>query len=183
MHVKLSNLLAALLLGLFLVAPAAAGAQSIPPGNSGVDEYTEGTPGLGGEQHNPPGGGSQHNPPGSGSGEAGSPDVLPAATAAALEAAGPAGQGVAAMVDQTSPGTKALKDAASADSSTSADSSASQSGAGAEGSSGGGGLPLSAIADAASGSSGGLGDILPILLIVSALLTGVALFRGSRGPT
>src|SRR4029079_6737880 len=79
---SVKKLVTTLAIGSLLVFPATAlagngGHHSVPPGNSGLDQYTENIPGAGG--NHPTGGGGSHHPGGGGCGSrfAGTPGLAP----------------------------------------------------------------------------------------------------------
>ena len=90
---------------LLLVMPAPALAQTLPPGNSGVDEYTEGVPGAGGETPSSKSGDDGAGAGGEtgGSGPGGSSDVLPEDIVSELTSSGADGKAAAALAEQTAP--------------------------------------------------------------------------------
>jgi hypothetical protein len=142
----MTRLLSALV-ALVLVAapPTAATAQTpqtnAPPGNSAIDEYLETVPGATGDQR-----------PGTPAAGAGGGGVLPPAERARLEKLGPDGKALADAVDATAPpaakpGEKILSGSAE------------------------GGSPVSAVLEAVTGSDGGggMGVLLPVILLASLL--------------
>lgn len=134
-------MLAALLL---LSGPAAAIAQTnAPPGNSAIDEYLETVPGATGNQTPRKAG------PGGDSG-----GVLTAAQRKRLEQLGPDGKALAGVVEATSPAQAKLEP-------STAEPSVAE-----------GRSPLSQVLEAATGSSGeggGMGILLPAILLASLL--------------
>jgi hypothetical protein len=142
----MTRLLSALVALVLLAAlPAAAAAQTpqtnAPPGNSAIDEYLETVPGATGNQ--------RPRTPGTGDG-AGS--VLSPAERARRETLGPAGKALADAVDATAP--PAAKPGEKIDSGS------------VEGRS-----PFSAVLEAVTGSDGGggMGIVLPLILLASLL--------------
>jgi hypothetical protein len=139
----MTRLLSALVV-LVLALPAGATAQSqqtnAPPGNSAIDEYLETVPSATGNQR--PG---AAGPAGSGGGG------LTPAQRAKLDRLGPDGKALANAVDATAPPT-ATKTSRQIDSEN-------------------GRSPISAVFDAATGSNGGggMGIVLPIILLASLL--------------
>jgi hypothetical protein len=135
---------------LLLATPAAAMAAppktNAPPGNSAIDQYLETVPGASG------------NHPAAGAGGGGGAGVLTAAQRARLDKLGPDGKALSAIVESTSPA-KARATAGTARP-PAAD----------------GRSPLSEVLGAATGSDGGggMGPLLPAILIAS-LLGAVAL--------
>src|SRR5213595_12918 len=100
---SVKKLVTTLAIGSLLVFPATAlagngGHHSVPPGNSGLDQYTENIPGAGG--NHPTGGGGSHHPGGGGGGSGSS--VSPGVTRT-LDSQGPAGQGAASLAAATAP--------------------------------------------------------------------------------
>src|SRR3954447_1890110 len=91
---------------LALAAPAAAGAQAVPPGNSGVDQYQESIPGAGGNRPTGPSAGAGNaSGPGNSSGGAvseGQSRIAPS-TAKQLDKFGPDGKATAAIAGATAP--------------------------------------------------------------------------------
>lgn len=143
---RLLSALVALVLVLAVFAlPAGAAAPAAqtnaPPGNSAIDEYLETVPGATGDQR--PG---TPGPAGSGSGGG-----LTPAQRAKLERLGPDGKALANAVDATAP-PSATKTSQQIDSEN-------------------GRSPISAVLDAATGSDGGggMGVVLPIILLASLL--------------
>jgi hypothetical protein len=100
---------------LALAAPAAAGAQALPPGNSGVDQYQESIPGAGGNRPTGPSpGASNVSGAGNSSGGAvsgnssagavsGGGSRIAASTAKQLDKLGPDGKATAAIAGATAP--------------------------------------------------------------------------------
>ena len=147
----------AILASALLAAPATVRAQdSLPPGNSGVDQYTENVPGPGGDKPTNPGGGGGSGGGGGGNGE------LSTAEAQALTDQGPNGAAAAALAEETAP-PKA----------TDADSVARRSGG-----DDGNGFSVDDVFSALTGSdSAGMGVFLPILLgasLLAAIAVGAA---------
>src|SRR3954466_9200033 len=87
-----------------LALPAAALAQDVPPGNSGIDQYKESVPGVGG---NRPTGGSGSGGSGTastgGSGSAAGESRIPPSTVRKLDEQGPDGKGTAAAATLPAP--------------------------------------------------------------------------------
>jgi hypothetical protein len=147
---------------LSLASPAGA-AQVAPPGNSGVNQYSETLPGAGGDQpSSDPGGGG-------GAGNRGS-SLSPKAKRA-LEEQGPTGAAVAGLASRTAP-----QIARSGDIGRGRDSAGSSDGKSAFG----------AGVDQLAGDSGGMGIALPIILLLS-LIGAIAVFvlrrRNEQGQT
>ena len=186
------KLVTTLAIGSLLVLPATAlagngGHHSVPPGNSGLDQYTENIPGAGG--NHPTGGGGSHHPGGGGGGSGSS--VSPGVTHT-LDSQGPAGQGAASLAAATAPdvggnapaghGGKSGGSAnAKGGSGTTAGGAASRGNA----ASGGSGSGVDAIAAELTGSGvdNGMGIFLPIILgaaLIGAL--GLVALRLRRGP-
>jgi hypothetical protein len=99
-----TKLATTLAIGSLLAFPATAlaghgGHHNVPPGNSGLDQYTENIPGAGGNHPTGGGGGSHHQ--GGGGGGNGS-SVSPGVTST-LNSQGPAGQGAASLATATAP--------------------------------------------------------------------------------
>lgn len=163
-----SKLLATVLtaLAVLILIPGIAAAQHTPPGNSGVDEYSEGVPGSGGEH---PSGGND-----SSGGDDGS--SLPAPVAADLSDSGADGAALAAAVDATAPDSKKLQEAtkAAAEGDGGGTSPVEALDTGTEG------AGLSAITAAAGDSEGGMGIALPLLLIAAAVLAVVFVVARAR---
>jgi hypothetical protein len=142
------RLLAALVALALIAAPAAASAQTqktnAPPGNSAIDEYLETVPAASGN--------SRPRPPAAGGG---SSSALTAAERARLEKLGPDGKTLADAIDATSPDSKA------------------GSGSPSKGSvsAGEGRSPISQVFDVAAGrdGGGGMGMLLPAILLASLL--------------
>ncbi|MEA2156465.1 MAG: hypothetical protein QOE11_2605 [Solirubrobacteraceae bacterium] len=148
----LSALVALLLLALPAAAMAAPGSQTnAPPGNSAIDEYLETVPGATGNQ--------RPRPPAA----AGTAPRLTAAQRARLERLGPDGRAVAAVVESTAPAHATLKPGTAVPSAT-------------------GRSPLGEVLGAAAGQGGGgMGALLPAILLASLLgvITLVVLRRRS----
>ncbi|HWF74391.1 MAG TPA: hypothetical protein VG186_13670 [Solirubrobacteraceae bacterium] len=155
----------ALLVSLVLPTSAVAAKGTIaPPGNSGVSQYQEDVPTAKGSQPSntiAPGGGT--NGPGSSSG------ALSPSTVRALDKQGSAGRKAAALAQATAPrigrpaGPPAVKTVGGSQTS--------------------GSSPVSSVVKALTGSSssGGLGPLLPIILIASLLgAVALALVRRRR---
>jgi hypothetical protein len=152
------RLLAALVALALLASPGAAAAQSLktnaPPGNSAIDEYLETVPAASGN--------ARPRPPGA---SGGSSSSLTAAERARLEKLGPDGKTLAAAIDATSP----------ARSTGSGSSAGAGSGSGSPGTgsvaAGEGRSPISQVLDVAAGrdGGGGMGVLLPAILLASLL--------------
>lgn len=84
-----------------LALPAAAGAQVVPPGNSGVDQYKESIPGVGGDRPTGPNASGTGN--GSGTGAVPGESLVSPATVQSLEKLGPDGKGTAGAAAATAP--------------------------------------------------------------------------------
>lgn len=128
------------LIALPCTAMAAAPQTNAPPGNSAIDEYLETVPGAAGNQRpRAPGGGA-------------SGGVLTPAQRARLERQGPDGKALADAVDATA------QQSAKADRTTAAPTAEGRS-------------PLSQVVDAASGrdGGGGMGAVLPAILLATLL--------------
>lgn len=172
----------------------AVGKTVAPPGNSGVGQYVEVIPTAGGGRpsstvhsggagtvHNGSGGGGTSSSSGGGSGSgssggaanSGGSGSISAGTQQALARQGPAGRAAASLAKATAPaGVKP----------TDVKNRPRPRGSGASGN--GGSSPVSTIFKAltGSGSRGGLGPVLPIILIVAALsAAALALLRRRRG--
>ena len=131
-------------------------AQTVPSGNSEVDQYSESLPAPGGNKTiKPPGGGN--------AGGAGGRSVVPQGTASQLEQLGPAGRAAAALAESTAP----------------KDSAGRSKGAGRDAKDASGSSAFSAVSDAVTGSDGdGLGILLPLILgAVAATGIGYAVMR------
>lgn len=149
------RVLASAVAALVILAVPATAQETIPPGNSGADEYTEGVPGPGGEQPTGPnngGGGGEDSPP------------LPSSTASALGQAGAGGALVQSVVGQTAPDSQALRDAVSGKGEK--DGEAVAAGAADDSS------PLDSLAAVGTGADQGLGAGLPALLVGALLAAG-----------
>src|SRR3954447_10678884 len=137
-----------------LALPAAAGAQVVPPGNSGVDQYQESVPGAGGDR--PTGDGSSGSGNGSGRADSagravsGGESRIAPNTAKQLDKLGPDGKSTAATAAATAP--------------PPSNDSSGDSGS--------------------IGDSGpGMGWVLPILLALAlAAAVSIAVLRWRRGP-
>lgn len=182
---QLTSRMAPLALVLALASPAVASAKTktiAPPGNSGIGQYVESVPTASGGRptgtvHR--GGGSQGSGggiPGGGSGGSGpgSGSAVSASTTRALGAQGADGAAAASLARATAPssrshGTGSSKTTGSRPNSTAAN--APQTGS-----------PTSSVFKALTGSStgGGLGPVLPVVLIVSLLGGAVLALRRRR---
>jgi hypothetical protein len=184
----------ALALGCLLAFPASAlaghGHHQVPPGNSGIDQYTESIPGAGGNHPTSGGGGGGNH-----SGGGGNAPTVSSSVTQALNSQGAAGQGAANLATGTAP---KVRGEATGSGNAGAGGSGGSKGAGhgsANGadegtgasSAGSGGHGSGADAVAAeltgSGTGNGMGIFLPIILastLVGALVL-VAL-RLRRGP-
>ncbi len=189
---SVKKLVTTLAIGSLLVLPATAlagngGHRSVPPGNSGLDQYTENIPGAGG--NHPTGGGGSHHPGGGGGGSGSS--VSPGVTHT-LDSQGPAGQGAASLAAATAPdvGGNAPaghggKSGGSANAKGGSGTTASGAASGGNAASGGSGSGVDAIAAELTGSGvdNGMGIFLPIILgaaLIGAL--GLVALRLRRGP-
>lgn len=148
---------AALAVALALALPTTAIARRstgtiAPPGNSAVSQYVEDIPTAKGERP------TSTIHPGGGPGRPGGGASVPLSQGAAraLNHRGPDGRGAAAVAEATSPLGHGL------------------------GGTGGGSSPFATIVKTATGSSGGLGALLPILLIVVAIGGGLIALRRRR---
>lgn len=136
-----------------IVAPGVAVAQELPPGSSGVDQYTENIPGPGGDKPS-----NGLDKPDGGNSDGGN---LPPGVAEELAAQGADGTRAAILADVTAPerskrGEKARGDGGAA---------GEAAGDGADG-----GGTIAGIVSALVGSDGGMGVFLPILLVVTLLV-------------
>jgi hypothetical protein len=143
----LSALVALLLIALPSAAIAQAPTTNAPPGNSAIDEYLETVPGATGNQ--------RPRPPAAGGGS--SKAALTPAQRARLERLGPDGKALADAVDATAPARPRATDRAGEP------AVAPQTGAGRS--------PLSEVLDAAAGhdDGGGMGIVLPAILLATLL--------------
>lgn len=145
---------------LALALPAAASAQTVAPGNSGVDQYQENIPGVGGNR--PTGGpNSSGTGNGSGAGESSRTGALPTesrvlpTTTQRLEKLGPDGKATAAAAEATAPPRL-------------------QASGGADYSGGG--------ADSSGDTGPGMGWALPVILALAlAAAVSIAVLRWRRG--
>lgn len=182
-----------IVLAVALIFGVAQANAQIPPGNSGADQYTEGTPGAGG--NTPSGGGGKDNKGGSGGSgsgnESGSGDgqSLPSDTVAALESQGDEGAQAAAVLQASAPGGERLRDAI--EKKRSGEGGAASSGNGGSGpgeESAAGAKSEQGLSDAVTtafgGSENGMGSLFPILLglvLVGAIALAVARNRSGSG--
>jgi hypothetical protein len=146
------------------LASSAGAAQVAPPGNSGVNQYSETLPGAGGDQPSSDSGG--------GGAEGNQGSSLSPKAQRALQEHGPTGAAVAGLASQTAP-----QVANSGAQNRSHDSRES----------GGGGSALGAGVDQLSGSeTSGMGVALPIIILLS-LIGAIAVFvlrrRNEQGHT
>lgn len=132
-----------------LVAPGVAVAQELPPGSSGVDQYTENIPGPGGDKPS-----NGLDKPDGGNSDGGN---LPPGVAEELAAQGADGTRAAILADVTAPERSKRGEKARGD-----------GGAAGDGADGGG--TIAGIVSALVGSDGGMGVFLPILLVVTLLV-------------
>jgi hypothetical protein len=177
--------LALLLVVAFAVPAQARVVRIAPPGNSGVSQYDETIPTAGGSRPtstvHPVGGGSHGSGGSQGSGgaggsggsggSAGGGSAVSGSTFHALAAEGPQGAAAAALAQVTAP--TRSQPAASKTGSRTDSSIAAASG-------GDGSSPVTSLVKAVTGStsSGGLGPVLPVILIGSLLGAGaLALMR------
>jgi len=137
----LPALVALVLLALPCAAVAQQGPTNAPPGNSAIDEYLETVPSATGNQ--------RPRAPGSGNEES---SVLTAKQRARLEQLGPDGKALVAAIDATAPPPAKPGQKLDLDS-------------------GEGRSPIGAVLDAATGSDGGMGIFLPLILLASLLGT------------
>ena len=175
---------------IILLIPAAAGARVrtvAPPGNSAVNQYVESVPTAGGGRPT----GTIHA--GGSAGSGGSGPVAPS-TQHALAQQGADGLAAAALARATAPAA-----GASPSNRASSTGSGGTSGAGTHsipraggaglhpstGSAGGGSSGVAAVLKTLTGSSshGGLGLLLPLILIVTAIGSGVFALRRRRAAT
>jgi hypothetical protein len=184
-----------LAIGSLLVLPATAlagngGHHRVPPGNSGIDQYTESIPGAGG--NHPTGG---HHGGGGGGGGNGS-SVSPGVTST-LNSQGPAGQGAANLATATAPDVGGAghggnaqagqggKGGGPANAKGGSGTTAGGATSGGSAASGGSGSGVDAIAAELTGAGvdNGMGIFLPIIL-GAALVGALALvaLRLRRGP-
>ncbi len=199
-RLRILNLMRRFALGLVVVLalPAAAAGKDrtktiAPPGNSGVSQYVETIPTAKGGQttssvHNQ-GGGSTHSRGGgggaSGGGGTGSGggSAISTSTQRTLDSQGADGRAAAAVLSATAPSrpvSTAVSQGGTAD--------AGRAGAGnpGAGQSVAGSSPASAVFKTLTGSaaSGGLGPLLPVILIASLVaLSAVAILRRRRTTT
>ncbi len=172
-----------------LAFPAVATAKPVtvaPPGNSAVNQYVESVPTAGGGRPDGSihtGSGAPGRSGGSGGSGGSSAGSIPATTQRSLNAQGADGQRAAALALATSPTPSVSRPGSgSASGSSGASHQKSHRPAGAAGpplhptaSTSQGASPLSAVFKALTGStsSGGLGLLLPIILVVSFLAASV----------
>jgi len=185
-------------LGLIAVIalPASAAAKGhsqtiAPPGISGVSQYVETVPTAHGGQpvssvHNG-GGGSGHSHGGGGSGTSGGGSggagAISPSTQHALDSQGADGRAAAAFIQATAPTGVQSTTQGQSGTGNSASNGGASTGSNAAASQDNGPSPANAVFHALTGSSssGGLGSILPIILIVSVLgLSTLAILRRKR---
>ena len=177
----------AIALVIAVAAPSSAEARVhtiAPPGNSGVGQSVETVPTAGGGQPTNrvhPTGGAVGRPGGpggtNGNGGAGGSGAVTASTQHALAAQGPTGAAAAALAEATAPQTSRSPSHARGTGPVSAVSAVSAVSTGGESS------PATSVFKALSGSTsgGGVGPLLPALLIASVLAAaGLALIRRRR---
>jgi len=152
------------IMALALPAAASAGIRTIaPPGESAVSEYVESVPTAKGQ-----------SPTSSLGSQAGA--LTPSQTAA-LDRSGAEGRTLAAVVDATSPSPVAAP-ARTAGRGNAAAGGRAQSLPPGDGSR----SPVDSVASAALGGGGGMGLLLPALMLAAVLVTAVGLFRRRRTP-
>ena len=143
----MNRVLSALVVLALVGLPASAAAQqpqtNAPPGNSAIDEYLETVPGATGSQ--------LPKPPSNGGGDGSTSATLTPAQRRQLESQGADGKALADAVERTSPG--------AAPSERQPEQLAS----------GKGRSPISEAFDAATGTDGGMGLVLPAILIATLL--------------
>ena len=168
----------AVLLAVLPAASARARVHTIaPPGNSGVNQYVESVPTAKGSQPTSTihpqggGGGSGRGPGAAGSGGTSSgAGVIPASTARALSRLGTTGAAAAAFALATAPRRVGHRARPVAGTTNQAAGRTASSGGSAATS--GGSAPTSSVVKALTGSASGdtgLGVLLPVILVVSAL--------------
>jgi hypothetical protein len=173
---------AALVVALVLPTGAAARSGTVaPPGNSGISQYLETIPTVGGGRPTntvtPRGGGGAGGSGGAGrsagagpsGGAGGAGGAVSAATRRVLARQGSDGRAAAALAGATAP----------ADAGAGV-GSGSESG---EGRGVGGSSPTAAVLDALTGSGGGLGPVLPIILVATGFGAAAVALRRHRGAT
>ena len=156
--------LSALALLAAVMLPASAAAKNrvlAPPGNSGVNQYDESVPTAAGNQPT-----NTLHPgtrvPGGPGGGGGRGSAISPSTQRALDRQGAAGRAAAALALATAPGAAHRRPSGQTNGAGRAAGSAAPAGAGFS--------PVKSLIKAFTGSaSGGLGPLLPILLVVSAL--------------
>jgi hypothetical protein len=151
---------------LVVLPSATAAAQSAPPGNSGIDQYIEDTPGAGGDQRNPGGG---------------DPAALPERSRATLES-DPAGAAALDLAARTAPRGADSSRHGGGDGDGHGGKSGGQS---SSESSGGSGPGIgSAVSEITTGDSDGMGLGLPVILVLALVAaTAIAVMRRRRQRT
>jgi hypothetical protein len=177
-----------------LAMPTTAAAYShqqtiAPPGNSGVQQYVETIPTAHGGQPTSSvheGGGPGH-PQGGGSGPAGGGpgggSAISSSTQRALDSQGTTGRAAAAFIRATAPSGARSTTRASGNGSTNSNGAHGNNGSNAASTRGGGASPASSVFHSLTGVSGngGLGALLPIILVGSLLvMAGLAIVRRRR---
>lgn len=181
-----------------LVLPASAAARGgtrtiAPPGNSGVSQYVETIPTAHGGRPTSSvhkgGSGSAHSQGGGGSGTSGGGGsagggTISSSTQRALDSQGAAGRAAAAFIQATAPsGVHTTKQGPGGGGNGAGAGGARAGSNNADASAGNGPSPANSVFHALTGSSssGGLGSILPIVLVVSSLgLSTLAILRRKR---
>lgn len=140
-----------------LLLPGAAQAQLAPPGNSAIDQYRESIPEVTGDRVK--GGDDTRTPD----------EVLGEQNAEALRALGPDGEAAAEKAVAGAPSQKADAD------------EKAKVAKGQDGESDSGPLKVASLATGLSDSGGGLGPVLPLLILTAIVLfTGIAVGRWRR---
>jgi hypothetical protein len=187
MYSQMKRLVLSAMIAVGALAPAAhAKVRTIaPPGNSGVQQYDEIIPTVSGSRptssvHPVSVAGGGHNGGGP-SGSQASGGLIKASTQQQLAAQGAAGADAAALARATAP--SILRQTTPAGAKKSSASSGRSAGAAIQ--TGGGTSPVGAVADTLTGStsSGGLGTLLPVILLVTLVGSAAWAVLRRRGET
>jgi hypothetical protein len=179
--VKRTTAIFGLLLALALPASAPAKNRTYaPPGNSGVNQYVESVPTAGGKKP----ANSVHAGGGSGGGGGGSSSSIPASTQQQFARQGAAGRAAIALAQATAPsgGSASARTGRHGSGRSGNGATTGSASPGTAPRTAAGFSPVSSLLKTFTGSTaGGLGALLPIILVVSAVgAMAMAIFRRRR---